>query len=112
MAVETPHAPPPRSPLTATTRRGVATAAFCLACWGTLVFWWYPFGLAITGMGLILATVAMLMGVRAGKDGEHLAAYALAIGLAGQSLGWASYRFMMTAFEGQPGWHWLPVKLY
>lgn len=132
MAVETPHHPPgsaetgdPRGDfhtpatepahrvgLRQTTRRGFATAAFALATWGTLVFWWYPFGMALTGTAIVFCLVALAMGIRAGKDGEHLALYALLIALTGHGLAWTSYRFMMTAFEGQPGWWWLPVKLY
>ena len=128
MAVETPQPPSPsatagdhQTPAAAlalkmglrqTTRRGFATAAFALAVWGTMVFWWYPFGMALTGTAIVFALIALMLGIRAGKDGEHLALYALAIALTGHGLAWTVYRFMMTAFEGQPGWWWLPVKLY
>ena len=118
MAVETPHHAPaghaagPITPLTATTRRGFATAAFCLGLWGTLVFWWYPFGLAITGAALVFGLIALALNIRAGKDGENLALYGVGLALTGQGLAWGSYRFMMLAFEGQPGWDWFPFKLY
>ncbi len=118
MAVETPHQTPAGpaavaiTPLTATTRRGVATASFCLGLWGTLVFWWYPFGMAITGMALVLGLIALAMGIKAGKDGENLALYGVGLAVVGQGLAWGSYRFMMLAFEGQPGWDWFPYKLY
>ena len=113
MAVESPAPPHPvaLTPLTATTRRGIATASFCLGLWGTLVFWWYPFGMAITGMALVLGLLSLALGIRAGKDGENLALYGVGLALTGQGLAWASYRFMVLAFEGQPGWEWLPVKL-
>ncbi len=123
MAVETPlHPPgshtatdrrvPPAHPvLGQTTRRGLATAAFALGLWGTLVFWWYPFGMAITGMALIFGLISLAMGVRGGKDGENLALYGVGLALTGQGLAWTSYRFMMLAFEGQAGWSWLPFKL-
>jgi hypothetical protein len=112
MAVAPPTTPPALTPATATTRRGFATAAFCLACWGTAVFWWYPFGMAITGVALVFSAIALALNIRAGKDGEHLALYAVGVALTGQGLAWASYRFMMLAFEGQPGFEWLPINIY
>ena len=112
MAVDTPPAPPPvLTPLTHTTRRGIATASFALGLWGTLVFWWYPFGLAVTGVALVLGLFSLAMGIRAGKDGENLALYGVGLALVGQGLAWASYRFMMLAFEGQTGLDWLPIKI-
>lgn len=88
------------TPATWTTRRGLATASFCLGLWGSLVFWWIPFGLAISSVGSTLAVLSIFMGWRAGKDGEHLAWLGLLFGGSGASMAVASYWFMQTAFEG------------
>lgn len=90
------------TPITYTTRRGIAAASFCLGLWGTLTFWWYPFGLIIATIALTLAIVSIAMGWRAGKDGEHLAWLGLFFGATGQGLAIVSYRFMQLAYEGTP----------
>ncbi len=88
------------TPKTWTTRRGIATASFALGFWGTLVFWWYPFGLAVSVIASILAVLSIVMGWRAGKDGEHLAWLGLFFAGAGISLAIAAYRFAQVAMEG------------
>lgn len=103
----TPAVPSPSklNPVTHTTRRGFATASFCLGLWGTLTFWWYPFGLCVATVGLVFALISIVMGWRGGKDGEHLAWLGLFFGLTGQGLAFASYRFVQIAFEGGiTGW--------
>lgn len=91
---------PKRTPLTSTTKRGFATASFSFGLWGSLVFWWYPFGFAIASLGVLFGIISVLLGFRAGKDGEHLAWGGIVIGSIGASLAVASYRFMQLAFEG------------
>ena len=98
----TPATPPTITPLRSTTKRGFAAASFCLGLWGTLTFWWYPFGLAIATLGLTFAIISIVMGWRAGKDGEHLAWLGLFFGLTGQGLAITAYRFVQMAFEGTP----------
>ena len=90
----------PPTPATATTRRGLATASFSLGLWGTLVFWWYPFGSVIAFVGLLLGLGTLAAGIRAGKDGEDLALGGVLLGSTGVGFGVASYRFMQIAFEG------------
>jgi hypothetical protein len=101
MANPPTSAPPIKlTPKTHTTRRGIATASFCLGLWGTLVFWWYPFGLTIASIGTTLALISIVMGWRAGKDGEHLAWLGLFFGITGIHLALLAYRFAQMAFEG------------
>lgn len=88
--------------VSATTRRGFATASVCLGAWGTLVFWWYPFGMMIAGVGFTIGVISLLLGIRAGKDGEHLAWLGTALGFIGLNFSVVSYRFVQLAFEGAP----------
>jgi protein-S-isoprenylcysteine O-methyltransferase Ste14 len=98
-----PPAPPPKiTPVTHTTKRGFATASFCLGLWGCLTFWWYPFGLCVAGLGTLFAMVSIVMGWRAGKDGEHLAWLGLLFGGSGVGAAIAAYRFVQLAFEETP----------
>jgi len=94
----------PFTPATWTTRRGIATSSFCLGLWGTLVFWWYPFGIFMSLTGTLLAIISLVMGWKAGKDGEHLAWLGLFFAVTGVSLAIAVYRFQQMFFEGSsPG---------
>lgn len=104
--------PPGLTPITATTKRGFATASFSFGLWGTLVFWWYPFGMAIAALGVVFGLISLALGIKAGKDGENLALYGVGLGVVGVSLAVAIYRFMMVAFEGTTGWEWLAFNLY
>ena len=101
-APSTPTTPPKITPLTSTTKRGFATASFCLGLWGTLTFWWYPFGLCLASLGLTFAVISIIMGWRAGKDGQHLAWLGLLFGGSGVGAAIAAYRFVQLAFEGTP----------
>lgn len=98
-------APAPITPITHTTRRGFATASFSLGLWGTLTFWWYPFGICMATLGVTFAVISIIMGWRGGKDGQHLAWLGLLFGLIGQGLAISAYRFVQLAFEGSiTGW--------
>ncbi|HET6575719.1 MAG TPA: hypothetical protein VFG68_19115 [Fimbriiglobus sp.] len=93
-------APPKRTPITHTTRRGFATASFSMGFWGTLIFWWYPLGLAFCTVGLVLGLISLSLGIRAGKDGENIGLLGVAISAIGIGLGLGVYRFVQYAFEG------------
>ena len=69
---ETPSAPT-ITPVTWTTRRGIAMWSFAVGLWTTVVFWWYPYSIFASTVGLVLGLVSLVMGWRAGKDGEHYA---------------------------------------
>jgi len=97
------------TPITHTTRRGIATASFCLGVWGMLVFWWYPFGITIASIGTTLAVISIFMGWRAGKDGEHLAWLGLFFGIVGINLAVGAYRFAQFALDGIPPPFPLPI---
>jgi hypothetical protein len=83
-----------------TTSRAVATSSFCLGFWGMLVFWWYPFGLAVSTIALMLGGLSIFMGWRSGDRGFHLAWLGVFFGLTGQGLAIGAYRFPQLAFEG------------
>lgn len=102
------HPTPVRiTPAVSTTKRGFATASFSLGLWGLIVFWWYPFGMSIATVGVLCGIVTLAMGIRAGKDGENLAALGIFLGSSSIGLAIASYRFMQLAFEGAvPRWGW------
>jgi hypothetical protein len=109
MATETRTPTPPSTPILYTTRRGIATASFALALWGSLVFWWYPFGMAIAGLGVVFGVIALALGYKArvgGPVGENLALVGVVTGTIGVSLAVAVYRFMQLAFEGAPTADW------
>jgi len=93
---------PNRTPLTSTTKRGLATASLSFGLWGSLVFMWYPFGFMIASLAIVFATISIVMGWRAGSKGEHLAWLGLFFGLVGTGSAFASYIFMQIAFEGAP----------
>ena len=99
-----PQSPPGVTPVTYTTRRGIATASFALAMWGSLVFWWYPFGMALCAVGLVLGLVSVVMGYRVKADvtGEPLAWAGVGFSTLGLGLSVGAYRFMQMAFEGTP----------
>lgn len=68
-----PSLPLANDPVTWTTRRGMATWSFAIGMWSMLVFWWYPYSLFVSGVGLILGVLSLIMGWKGGKDGENLA---------------------------------------
>lgn len=88
------------TPVLQTTRRGIATASFCLGLWGTLVFWWYPFGITIASIGTMLALISILMGWRSGQNGFHLAWLGLFFGITGINLAVVAYRFAQMSLDG------------
>lgn len=101
MAHSTPAPMPQENPaLTGTTARGIATASLCFACWGNLVFWWYPYGLFLGVLAVILGMVTLVMGIRAGLRRENLALGGVILGLNAIGLCAASYRGVQFFFEG------------
>jgi hypothetical protein len=83
-----------------TTLRGMATASFCFGFWGTLVFWWYPYGPMLAAVGVLFGLITMAMGVRAGLRRENLALGGVILGMNAIGLGFASYRGVQAFFEG------------
>ncbi|OWK36190.1 hypothetical protein [Fimbriiglobus ruber] len=83
-----------------TTKRGFAAASLSLALWGSLVFWWYPFGFALATTGVILGVISVCLGFRSGRYGENLAWAGIAIGTVGCSMAVAIYRFQQLALDG------------
>lgn len=87
------------TPITHTTRRAIAAVSMCLGIWACLVFWWYPFGLWIGMTATTLALTSIILGWRAGKEGQHLAWFGLFFGGSGAGMAFMSYRFMQLVFE-------------
>ena len=85
---------------TGTTLRGMAAASFCLGCWGSLTFWWYPFGLCIAIIALILGLITLALGVRAGRHGENLALGGVLLSLNAIGMAAVVFRGMQFFFEG------------
>jgi hypothetical protein len=84
----------------ATTRRGVATISFCFGLWGLAVFWWYPYGMMLGFLAIAIGSVTLLMGVRAGKDGENLSWGGVILGSIVVGSAFAVHRLMQVIFEG------------
>jgi hypothetical protein len=103
------QSPPKITPITSTTKRGFATASCCLGIWGLLICWWYPLWMAFASFGVLFGIISVIMGYRAGKDGEHLAWAGIGFGMVAVSLAFAMYRFMQLAFEGSIAAPWMPV---
>jgi hypothetical protein len=82
------------------TMRGMATVSFCFGCWSSLVFWWYPYGLFVGMMAVILGVVTLALGVRAGLRRENLAFYGVLMGMNACGLAFACYRGVQFFFEG------------
>jgi hypothetical protein len=61
------------TPATWTTRRAMAMWSFCIGLWSTVVFWWYPYSIFVATVGLLLGMLSLVMGWKAGKDGENYA---------------------------------------
>ena len=76
-----------------TTLRGMATASFCLGCWSDLTIWWYPFGLMVAVVAVVLGLFTLALGIRSGRDGENLA-------LGGVLLGANAFLMAATVFRG------------
>ena len=98
--MEQTQAPAKITPVKATTQRGFATSSLCLGLWASLTFWWYPFGLIVGSIAAAFAVISIVMGYRAGKDGEHLAWVGLFFGGNAAGMAIVCYRFMQMAFEG------------
>lgn len=94
------------TPLRFSTRRGLATASFCLGLWGGVTFWMYPFGFAVANVAVFLGVIAVVMGWRTGEKGEQLAWLGILLGATGAGAAVTCYRFMQLAFEGT-----IPVNL-
>lgn len=83
-----------------TTLRGMATASFCLGLWSCLTFWWYPFGLWVAAVAVVLGLVALAMGVRGGRNGENLALGGVLLGAVAIFMAATVYRGMQFFFQG------------
>src|SRR5262245_38277117 len=83
-----------------TTRRGLATVSFSFALWGLLTFWWYRFGLIMGILAVIIGSISWGLGIRAVKDGEHLAIGAFLIGSCTIGAALGIYRLVQIFFEG------------
>lgn len=105
MATEAPPLPAPETPVVNTTRRGIATAAFTLGLWGSLTFWWFPFGMWVGLIALTLGTVANLRGWRANSNGDSLATAGQVLGGMAAAACYTCYRVMQYYFENYtPNW--------
>jgi hypothetical protein len=74
---DTQHAAPTANHVSATpivrpVLGGMAGASIGLGFWSSLVFWWYPFGLIVATVGLVLGLIALARGAR-GPRGENFA---------------------------------------
>jgi hypothetical protein len=100
MATTTEAAAHPPHMVTATTRRGIATASFCLGLWSNLVFWWYPYSLFVATIGIILGSIAVVRNWRGGKDGENLALAGVILNSITIGVVLSVYRVLQVYFEG------------
>ena len=92
------------TPALSTTKRGLAAASCAMGFWGSAICWWYPFGLALATVGLILGLISVIFGFRAGRNGEHLAWYGIGICSIGISIALTIHRFFQLAFESILPW--------
>ena len=81
------------------TLNGMAASSFCLACWGNLTFWWYPFGLMVAVVALVLGVISLAMGIR-GRNSENLALPGVILALNGIFMAAVVYRGVQFFFEG------------
>jgi hypothetical protein len=100
MATETPVSTAPvETTVLHTTRRGIATSAFCLGLWASLTFWWYPFGMWVGLVALLLGTIANWRGWRAETQGDNLAFIGQCLGGLAVASSYTSYRLVQYFFE-------------
>ncbi|QEL15361.1 hypothetical protein [Limnoglobus roseus] len=93
------------TPLAFTTRRGLATASFSLGLWGSLTFWWFPFGMWVGLIALGIGTVAQLMGWRANSNRDSLATVGQVLGAMAATTAYTCCRVMQYFFENYtPTW--------
>ncbi len=105
MATEAPAALPAETPVLNTTRRGIATASFCLGLWGSLTFWWYPFGMWVGIIAFCLGTVANWRGWRANSNGDSLALAGQVLGGMAATVSYICCRVVQYYFEhSTPSW--------
>ena len=100
MGTTTAPAAPAPTAKTGTTLRGMATASFCLGIWSDLTFWWYPFGLCVAAVAVVLGLVTIACGIRAGRHGENLALGGVLFGLNAFGMAAVVFRGMQFFFEG------------
>ncbi|MCE9531789.1 MAG: hypothetical protein K8T89_11800 [Planctomycetes bacterium] len=55
------------------TLRGIAVASVGMGFFSLVVFWWYPFALILSSVGLLLALICIAFKIRGGLHGENLA---------------------------------------
>jgi hypothetical protein len=73
--------------------RGLAAASVSLGFFSMVVFWWFPFGLILSTVGLSLGLICMLLGIKGGLRGENLA-------LLGTCLSGFSFTMILTLTHG------------
>jgi hypothetical protein len=71
-SMEQQHTDTPQ-PSVSAPMRGVAVASVSLGFFSLLVFWWFPFGLFLSIIGLTIGVVSWVVGLRGGSDGENFA---------------------------------------
>ncbi|HEY8503839.1 MAG TPA: hypothetical protein VIL46_04615 [Gemmataceae bacterium] len=83
--METQEGPNSVSRLDDPRTRGLAVAPCGLGFFSMCVFWWFPFSLIIGTTGIVVALVALALGVR-GRGGENLALLGLILSVIGVTM--------------------------
>ena len=107
MVADAPPAAPTITPSHWTTRRAMAMWSFCIGLWSTMVFWWYPYSVFVATVGLILGSLSIVMGWRAGRNGEHFAIGGVLLCMNTLGLAFMAYRGVQL-FYGDLSWPEFP----
>ena len=83
-----------------TTAKGFAAASLCLGLLAALSFWVYPFGMIMGALAATMGVTSVLLGIRAGNEGQHLAWVGIVFGGMAFTNGVVIYRLWQLAFEG------------
>ena len=83
-----------------TTAKGFATASLCLGLLAALSFWVYPFGMLVGGLAATMGVISVLLGIRAGNEGQHLAWVGIVFGGFAFTNAVVVYRVWQLFFEG------------
>ena len=82
------------------TLRGIALASVSLGFFGSMVFWWYPFGMMLCTVGLVLGLFGLVMNLRVGLDGHRLPAVGAALSASGLTVALLVWRGMQILVGG------------